>query len=82
MSEKGPETESIEQKEEPTVDELAQFCQERFQFSDDEASSLVDSGDISAAIATATIILAEKDPDFDEGDFFQSLIEAGLIEPE
>lgn len=62
--------------------EFAEFCRQRWGFSEDEMSSLAASGDLSAAIANATYILMEKDPDFDEGEFFQSLIEAGFIEEE
>lgn len=79
-----PDLEKLEAfvKELKAVQELAEFCRDRWRFSEDEMSSLTASGDLNAAIATACVILLDRDPEFDEGKFLQSLAEAGLIEEE
>ena len=59
---------------------LAQFCRDNWNLSPDEASAVADSGDPNAAIATATLMLSEKNPDFDEGELIASLVEAGFLE--
>lgn len=63
-------------EQEPTMQELADFCKERWSFPDEYVEELVMAGDFASAFATATLWAQELDIDVDE--FLNSLIEAGL----